>query len=149
MSFIKRPFLILLYYNIAIKGEKIMKIYQTNESKKILLELAIKKTKNWLGKNCKYSIDDLEKIRESLKDTLTKLDNDKVQIDIIATSCGGSKNKVKVNATSETALYHQLLSIYWDLKPIVDAAKINNLTEITGFDFTKKQIEKYADSDID
>lgn len=149
MSFIKRPFLILLYYNIAIKGEKIMKIYQTNESKKILLELAIKKTKNWLGKNCKYSIDDLEKIRESLKDTLTKLDNDKVQIDIIATSCGGSKNKVKVNATSETALYHKLMSIYWDLKPIVDAAKINNLTEITGFDFTKKQIEKYADSDID
>lgn len=97
-----------------------------------------------LGKG-KYSVAELEKIVDELKNINKSLENICSTVTTItATSCGGSLINLEVPAISQGKLYKENKELELALTMQIDIAKTNKLEFVTDFYFADEQIVNYG-----
>lgn len=115
---------------IKIDTKQLLK--EQKKTQKICIEL--------LGK-CKYSVAELEKILEGLKnvnETLTKNCSSTIMIE--TKSCGGSVTNVEVPTITRGQLYQENQQLIVALSKQIEIAKVNKLEFVTDFKFSDEQI---------
>ena len=93
----------------------------------------------------KYSVAELEKIVEELKNINKSLENICSTVTTItATSCGGSITKLDVPTITQGVLYQNNRDTILALIKQIDIANVNNLEFVTDFNFSDDQILNYG-----
>lgn len=93
----------------------------------------------------KYSVAELEKIVEELKNINKSLENICSTVTTItATFCGGSITKLDVPTITQGVLYQNNRDTILALIKQIDIANVNNLEFVTDFNFSNDQILNYG-----